>query len=225
MKTLLTMLNILLFGLLIYPNNTKNSLVKITINNDSTYYSSTDECNIILIFLENDSLIYINNNTSLSGKLIKIEDQENQLFEFHFEEKTVFILGFNEGYYILNQNYQIPNSAQKGIMFSKIGDPTNSELLNNYWTNYSDQSTVSKILNDKAYYLEQAKYYQESILILSKVIEITPSRTVAYINLGDAYWGLKEYDKAKQAYRTYIAQMKANGKEAKIPDRILERVQ
>ena len=63
--------------------------------------------------------------------------------------------------------------------------------------------------NDIAYYLEQAKAYEEAIFLLEKITKEAPNRTVAYINLGDAYWGIGEKEKAKKAYLTYIEQMKA----------------
>ena len=43
--------------------------------------------------------------------------------------------------------------------------------------------------NDIAYYLEQSKAYDEAVFLLEKIIKEFPNRTVAYINLGDAYWG------------------------------------
>lgn len=78
--------------------------------------------------------------------------------------------------------------------------------------------------NNIAYYLEKAKAYNEAIYLLEKILEKFPNRTVAYINLGDAYWGLGDTEKAKAAYQTYIKQMKESGKEKKIPKVILERV-
>ncbi|WP_324172520.1 tetratricopeptide repeat protein [Sulfurimonas sp.] len=78
--------------------------------------------------------------------------------------------------------------------------------------------------NNIAYYLEKAKAYPESIYLLEKILKKYPNRTVAYINLGDAYWGLKNKEKAKQAYSTYIKQMKEKGKERKIPKVVLERI-
>lgn len=78
--------------------------------------------------------------------------------------------------------------------------------------------------NNSAYYLEQKGFYQSAIYLLTKIIEESPNRTVAYINLGDAYWGLKVTDQAKQAYQKHIELMKANGKENKIPKRILDRI-
>ncbi len=79
--------------------------------------------------------------------------------------------------------------------------------------------------NDKAYYLEQSGLYEEAINLLEKIINQHPNRTVAYINLGDAYWGLGNKDKAQQTYKTYVKQMKANAKGTKIPKQVLERIE
>jgi tetratricopeptide (TPR) repeat protein len=106
------------------------------------------------------------------------------------------------------------------------------EFIKNINYNYIDfflqQSALSKknlsIYNNIAYYLEQAGAYKEAIYLLEKIIEKFPHRTVAYINLGDAYWGDSNKEKAKKAYQTYIQQMKEQGKESRIPKKILERV-
>ncbi len=78
--------------------------------------------------------------------------------------------------------------------------------------------------NNIAYYLEKAKAYKESAYLLEKILEKFPNRTVAYLNLGDAYWGMNNKGKAKKAYTTYIKQMKELGKEKKIPQVVLQRV-
>ncbi len=91
-----------------------------------------------------------------------------------------------------------------------------------------DNSTVQKY-NDIAYYIISIpscneELLQEGINILLYIVKIFPNRTVAYINLGDAYWGLNENTKAKEAYKKYIELMNANGKESKISQRIYERL-
>lgn len=78
--------------------------------------------------------------------------------------------------------------------------------------------------NNIAYYLEQSGQYSESILLLNEVVATFPNRTVAYINLGDAYWGLEKYSEARQAYQTYIHLMRENNREQRIPQRVLDRV-
>ncbi|WP_324172522.1 tetratricopeptide repeat protein [Sulfurimonas sp.] len=107
-------------------------------------------------------------------------------------------------------------------------DIKNSSLNLNGLKNILKEIKISKNTlvnyNNIAYYLEKAKAYPEAIYLLEKILEKYPNRTVAYINLGDAYWGLANKEKAKQAYSTYIKQMKEKGKERKIPKVVLERI-
>ncbi|WP_198306425.1 tetratricopeptide repeat protein [Arcobacter vandammei] len=81
--------------------------------------------------------------------------------------------------------------------------------------------TVQKY-NDIAYYLQQANANDEAIFILEKIIEKYPNRTVAYLNLADAYLGINDKEKAKENYKKYIELMKQDNKEEKIPKRVLE---
>ena len=83
--------------------------------------------------------------------------------------------------------------------------------------------TLSKY-NNIAYYLQKAGAHKEAIYLLEKIIEKFPNRTVAYYNLGDAYWALGKKQKAIKAYTTYIEQMCHKGLQKKIPDVILERI-
>jgi len=79
--------------------------------------------------------------------------------------------------------------------------------------------------NNIAYYFEKHKAFEQSVFVLEKVLDQYPTRTVAYINLGDAYWSLDKRIKAKAAYQKYVELMKANEKEHKIPQKVLERVE
>jgi tetratricopeptide (TPR) repeat protein len=76
--------------------------------------------------------------------------------------------------------------------------------------------------NDIAYYLQQANANDEAIFLLEKILEKFPNRTVAYLNLADAYNGLGNKEKAKKNYEKYINLMKQDNKEVKIPKRVLE---
>lgn len=78
--------------------------------------------------------------------------------------------------------------------------------------------------NNIAYYLEQSGDYEPAILILNKIVGKVPNRTVAYINLGDAYWGLEQHTEAREAYQTYIHLMRESNREQRIPQRVLDRV-
>jgi len=79
--------------------------------------------------------------------------------------------------------------------------------------------------NNIAYYLQKAGANEEAVYLLEKIVAKFPNRTVAYINLGDAYWALGEKDKARKAYTTYIEQMCDKGLQKKIPKEVLDRVE
>jgi tetratricopeptide (TPR) repeat protein len=79
--------------------------------------------------------------------------------------------------------------------------------------------------NNIAYYLQKAGANEEAVYLLKKIVAKFPNRTVAYYNLGDAYWALGEKDKARKAYTTYIEQMCNKGLQKKIPKVVLKRVE
>jgi len=79
--------------------------------------------------------------------------------------------------------------------------------------------------NDMTYYLQKAGANKEAIYLLEKIIKEFPNRTVAYYNLGDAYWELEEEHKAIKAYTTYIEQMCDKGLQKKIPKEIIDRIE
>lgn len=77
--------------------------------------------------------------------------------------------------------------------------------------------------NDLGFLFGETGYYEESIELLNAVIARNPTRTVAYLNLADSYWGLKNRELAAQAYKQYASLMSDAGKVSKIPGRVLER--
>ena len=79
-------------------------------------------------------------------------------------------------------------------------------------------------LNNIAYYLQKNGQNREAMIMLELIVREFPNRTVAYYNLGDAYWALGEKKKAIASYKTYIKQMKAKGKEKRIPKVVKQRV-
>ncbi|NUG82697.1 tetratricopeptide repeat protein, partial [Acinetobacter bereziniae] len=58
-------------------------------------------------------------------------------------------------------------------------------------------------LNDAAFYLNQLGHPKVSLEILKKVIQLDPNRTVAYLNLADAYLALKNKNQARSNYLIY----------------------
>lgn len=79
--------------------------------------------------------------------------------------------------------------------------------------------------NNIAYYLQQNKYYEESIFLINEILDKHPNRVVAYLNLADNYWSLNKKNQAKSSYQKYISLMKFQSKDlSKIPQRVYERV-
>jgi len=78
--------------------------------------------------------------------------------------------------------------------------------------------------NNIAYYLQKAGSNKEAVYLLEKIIAKYPNRTVAYYNLGDAYWALGDKKKARKAYTTYTEQMCDAGKQKRIPKVVIDRV-
>ncbi|BDM65252.1 hypothetical protein NFHSH190041_27040 [Shewanella sp. NFH-SH190041] len=83
--------------------------------------------------------------------------------------------------------------------------------------------------NNIAYYVYSAgvdndEYLKENtkvaIYILEHVIKKSPNRSVAYLNIADAFLSEKNYSKATEMYKKYISILKAKGKEDKIPKRV-----
>jgi len=109
-----------------------------------------------------------------------------------------------------SKNYKLKNILTYNEM---------SYLLSLYPMSLKNLTTYNNI----AYYLKKAGANKESAYLLEKILKKYPNRTVAYYNLGDAYWGLGDKKKAKQAYQTYITQMKAKGKAKKIPKTVFQR--
>jgi tetratricopeptide (TPR) repeat protein len=77
--------------------------------------------------------------------------------------------------------------------------------------------------NDLGFLFGETGYYAESTELLNAVIARNPTRTVAYLNLADSYWGLNNKALAAQAYKRYASLMTDAGKVSKIPARVAER--
>ena len=112
----------------------------------------------------------------------------------------------------LNQLFENAKTNQK-LTIENINEVLKSEELNT--------KNLQKY-NDIAYYLQQSNANDEAIFLLEKIIEKFPNRTVAYLNLADAYNGVGSKEKAEINYEKYISLMKQDNKESKIPQRVLE---
>lgn len=98
-----------------------------------------------------------------------------------------------------------------------------NKFYNLVYENGIYDKTVHKI-NDLAYYY--SKTINSNIDLLIKVykdiLSLYPNRTVAYINIGDAYLKNGNKQKAIKNYKIYVKQMKEKNKEKKIPKRVLK---
>jgi len=79
--------------------------------------------------------------------------------------------------------------------------------------------------NNIAYYLQKAGASKEAIFILEKILSKYPNRTVAHYNIADAYWDIDDKENAIKHYKIYVKQMKQKGKQNKIPNKIIIKLQ
>ncbi len=132
------------------------------------------------------------------------KDDEPCRIEYYMEKTlSEFILRFEE----LDNKNIIKDVKRYEVLLKKF--PLTVKTLTDY--------------NNIAYYLQKAGTNKEAVYLLEKILEKFPNRTVAYYNLGDAYWELGEKKRAKKAYLTYVEMMKAKGKEKRIPKVVKDR--
>jgi len=87
---------------------------------------------------------------------------------------------------------------------------------------FEKQPTLS---NDLAFFMLTTGHLNESQILLEKIINDHPTRTVAYLNLGDAYWDLDNKNKSKKNYEKYVEQMIKKRKKQLIPRTTLKRLE
>ncbi|MDI2592785.1 tetratricopeptide repeat protein [Pseudomonas sp. 681] len=78
-------------------------------------------------------------------------------------------------------------------------------------------------LNDLGFYLAQAGDDSFALRIY-RGIEVVGNRTVLMLNIADSLWNLKKTSEAIEYYNKYSDSMTAEGKAAKVPVRVVERV-
>lgn len=108
---------------------------------------------------------------------------------------------------------QIEQQAKKGLNFKPA---MLKALLHENWLRKENLESYNNI----AYYLQKAGHNKEAILLLKSIITEFPTRTVAYLNMGDAYLGMYNGFQASKYYAQYMKFMQKEGKESRIPDRI-----
>jgi tetratricopeptide (TPR) repeat protein len=106
---------------------------------------------------------------------------------------------------------------------------TISKPIPNRWMEIFNKCEISKskyvaALNDYGFYLQQAGQNDKAAKILLLVVSEDPKRTVAYLNLADAYWGLGKKQPAIENYKRYEKLMINSKKADKIPATDKERL-
>jgi tetratricopeptide (TPR) repeat protein len=79
-------------------------------------------------------------------------------------------------------------------------------------------------LNDYAFALQQSGANVDALSLLKVVIKYDPKRSVAWLNIADAYWSTGDKKNAKLCYQRYAELLTMAGLQAKIPARVGDRI-
>lgn len=97
------------------------------------------------------------------------------------------------------------------------------DFVEQYIADYGYSKASQQLYNDVAYFWQQADFNDDAIWLLEKIISDSPDRTVAYLNVADAYWSKGDRMAAAINYKKYTDLMVSAGKQQKVPDRAKER--
>jgi hypothetical protein len=191
------------------------------------YYKFFDEINNWILYKNSSSVIesdfiptielnYLDYSYLIDGKLLNKKGiKENETIKRKKKNEDFFNILFNKCKKA-NDNNSIEKTSAN-LNFDDLAEllytiPINKDNINNY--------------NDLAYYIGLCNDGKtSSVFLLKCIINKYPTRTVAYLNLGDAQWGLEDKQNAKKSYKKYIELMKTQGKDLnKIPKRVYDRI-
>lgn len=191
----------------------------------STYFSYLSLCNMSFKFKGNN-LVSVNNNGKKFDALIVKSKFDSGYYDVNCHEKFLWTFQFFDGDIIIaNQHYESPCEVGKGIFLQKIKKVSDSSLLE-FLTDYTYATYETDAMNNKAFYLMDLKDQRAAILLLNKIIEAKPDRVVAYLNIADCYWELKDKSKAVDNYKKYYNLMQEQHKDMnRIPKYVVERIQ
>ena len=188
-----------------------------TICNNYTYIKS---------FINNINEKLAIEDFSIDSFFQKYYNSKNFQKKFHRQILTSFKVDYKELLKLFKEKnkYLLKQYVEKNLLVYSDNDKLckNYSYLDKYL--YFNKPETIAISNDVAFFIGEAGYYEEASYLLEKIIKKFPNRTVAYYNLGDAYWALGKKQKAIKAYTTYIEQMCDKGLQNKIPKVVLERV-
>ncbi|WP_161468512.1 tetratricopeptide repeat protein [Pseudomonas syringae] len=175
----------------------------------------------VLVFLEK-----LPSNKSASAPYcysqMKQESAELCITEECLEKKRV-VTDFGKKYkqqFLLEFKNSTSRLYKEKVRFA---DFPKKAFVESYLNNYGYSQGDQQLLNDVAYFWQQADFNSDAIWLLEKIIDSNPERVVAYLNLADAYWSKGDKQAAQKNYDIYIGIMTKQGKQQKIPIRVSAR--
>ncbi|MBF8458393.1 hypothetical protein IV494_14510 [Kaistella sp. G5-32] len=204
--------------LLVYENNATSEKIQIAYH----YFIENDK----LFFISKEQVKYNFRNIFISKNYYKPINATNLTYE-DLDEKTDFKNDKISEYSTNNLKNYIMLDSKPAFNLEFKYNP--QDFFIDYPIDIFKISNINfidvKNSNDIAFYLQQAKICDESIFILTKIIDKFPDRAVAYLNLGDAYWLINKKSNAKESYKKYISLMKSQKKDlSKIPKVVNDRI-
>lgn len=81
---------------------------------------------------------------------------------------------------------------------ARFADFPKKAFVESYLNKYGYSKSDQQVLNDIAYFWQEASFNSDAIWLLEKIIDNNPERVVAYLNLADAYWSESEKQAAQK---------------------------
>ncbi|MCX7744748.1 MAG: hypothetical protein N2167_09335 [Flavobacteriales bacterium] len=82
----------------------------------------------------------------------------------------------------------------------------------------------AEILTEYLKFFNESRQYDQTLALVTMYIRWFPQKADWWLLIGDAYYGKKEKEKAKENYNLYITKMKEQKKEKQIPDYVEQRL-
>ena len=162
---------------------------------------------------EYDTLIFDSLSKRVDFDYSDNKSEENISGVVRKEIQLLYIDGKYENIYLKHLEAEVKGGDARSKNFYV-------ELLNNMPITKKNV----RIYNDIAYYLEQNNNDEEAIILLDAIVRKVRYRTVAYINLGDAYWQAGKRYQAYKSYSNYIKQMDVKNRSNRVPNGVKQRV-
>lgn len=134
--------------------------------------------------------------------------------------------GFKRAATALENTFELMVEAdyESGNSDSPISTPIPDRWMEIFKKCELSKSEYVSALNDYGFFLQQSGQNDKATNILLLVVSADPKRTVAYLNLADAYWGLGKKQEAIDNYKRYKKLMINSKKADKVPDRVKGRL-